>query len=110
MARPGNLDQRITFQAVARVSDGAGGSTEVWSNFASNASVWASVRALSGRESFAEDRTEATAKVLFTIRNRNDVTEKDRIMFDGLAYNIRTVMRDGPRPLYLKIEAERGVA
>lgn len=105
-----DFDQQITLQAQTATPDGAGGSVVGWANFATDATVWAAVRALAGNEQFSEDRTTATAKVLFTIRNRDDVTEKDRIVFEGLAYNIRTVMKDGPRKMYLKIEAERGVA
>lgn len=108
--RAGNLDQRITFQRNTPASDGAGGSTQSWANFATVPTVWANVKAKAGREGLDEGRTNATFVVQFTIRNRSDVTELDRIIWGGVAYNIRGIRREGSRELYLVIEAERGVA
>lgn len=106
----GAMDQSITLQRFSEASDGAGGSTRSWANFTSNASIWASVKAKSGRESLVEGRTNATFVVVFTIYNRNDISELDRIIWNGEAYNIRGVLRTGGRSLRLDIEAERGVA
>ena len=110
MANAGQLDQRITFQASTGVSDGAGGITTGWSDFAATPTVWAAVKAKSGGEAFADDRTNATATYSFTIRNRSDIDERHRIVWGGEAYNIRNVLRIGGRELFLVIEAERGVA
>lgn len=110
MAKPGKLDQRITFQRSTDTSDGAGGISQAWADFTVVPSVWADVMANSGNERFEDDRTNAFATTTFFIRNREDVTEKDRILWRGSFYNIRTVMRQGGREMYLKIIAERGVA
>jgi SPP1 family predicted phage head-tail adaptor len=108
--RPGQLDQRITLQGYSDASDGAGGLSRTWANFASFPSVWARVLANSGNERFEDDRTNATATTTFFIRNRDDVTEKDRILWRDEIYNIRHVMRQGVRDMYLKIVAERGAS
>ena len=110
MGKAGSLDQLVTLQAVSLVSDGMGGSTETWANFATDPTVWASVRPMSARESMADDRVSATAETMFTIRNRTDVDERHRILWDAEPYNIRSVRRRGGRELYLEIVAERGVA
>lgn len=106
----GKLDKRVTFQAYTLASDGIGGQVKTWANLATNPTVWASVLAGSGREAFLEDRTTATAMVMFTIRNRDDLDERMRIQWDGETYNIREIKHEGGRPLYLRIMAERGVS
>jgi SPP1 family predicted phage head-tail adaptor len=107
---PGDLSQRITLQRYAETADGIGGAVAAWSNLATDPSVWAAVKAKGGRESQIEGRTAATFVVVFTIYNRTDLTEMDRILWDGVAYNIRGILRRGGATLMLEIEAERGVA
>ena len=106
----GKLDQRITFERETATPDGMGGQTVAWANVPTNPTVWANVQAFSGREGMVNDRMTATFATVFTIRNRSDLTEKDRISFGGVKYNIRAIRVEAARRQYLKIEAERGVA
>ena len=106
----GRMNQQITFQRATATADGIGGSTTAWANLTSNATVWAAVVAKSGREAMTEGRMTASFVVLFTIHNRDDLTELDRIVWNGANYNIRGIRREGGRALPLVIEAERGVA
>jgi SPP1 family predicted phage head-tail adaptor len=106
----GRMDQRITLQRATETPDGFGGTVRGWANLTANPSPWAAVVAKAGRESMAEGRRSATYIVLFTIYNRNDLSEIDRILWNGEAYNIRNIRREGGRKLHLVIEAERGVA
>lgn len=108
--QPGDMDQRITLQIPTLTSDGAGGQTSAWGNVPSTPIVWASVRPARGGERMDEDRMNARAIYVFTIRNRTDLDERCRIVWRGENYNVRQIMREGPRPLYLDIEAERGAA
>lgn len=110
MARPGNLDQRVTLQEATTASDGGGGTTETWGDFATVPDVWANVVPASGGERNDDGSFNASGAWVFTIRNRSDVTERDRIMWGSEPYNIRQVKRAGNREMYLKIIAERGVA
>lgn len=105
----GNLDQPITLQRFTRTADGGGGFTDVWADFAADPNPWAGVKAKAGREGLVEGQTTATFVVVFTLYNRTDVAELDRIIWNGVTYNIRGVLREGGRKLMLKIEAERGV-
>jgi len=105
----GKMDQRITLQRATETPDGLGGSVRGWANLATNPSPWAAVTAKAGRESMTEGRMSATYIVLFTIYNRDDLSEVDRIVWGGEAYNIRNIRREGGRKLHLVIEAERGV-
>lgn len=104
----GKLDERITLQKHSLVSDGAGGNTKTWADYASVPTVWAMVDAKSGSEGFGEGRTNATGLYVFTIRQRSDVDERDRIVWRSENYNIRAVLRSGHGPQYLRVEAERG--
>jgi len=106
----GLLDQRITFRAVSNVSDTAGGVERTWVDFAVAPTVWASVRAVSGREQLENGAINASGIYRFVVRNRSDVSELDAIIWGGQNYNIRNVERMGARPNYLTIIAERGVA
>lgn len=108
MARPGKLDQRVTFQRYSVTSDGAGGSIKTWANVPSTPAVWAQVYTASGRERFDDDRVEAVSTTTFIVRNRNDIDETMRVVWRGEFYNIRQVHRHGAREMYLKISAERG--
>lgn len=110
MARAGDLDQRITFQSFTTTPNGMGGEVKAWANIASVPTVWAGVVAGSGGEGFEEGRTNATATTTFTIRNRSDVSEVNRIVWRGENYNVRQVKRMGSRALYAEIVAERGVS
>ena len=104
------MDQRITLQRQVEASDGGGGLVRTWADVSNNACPWANVRAKAGKEGLDEGRTNATYVVVFTIYNRTDLSEKDRIIWNGETYNIRGILRMGDRKLYLQIEAERGVA
>jgi head-tail adaptor len=106
----GLMDQQITLQRFYETADGIGGVTRTWGNFATDAVIWANVKAKSGREGLDEGRINATFVVLFTVYNRSDVSELDRIKWNGENYNIRGLRREGGRELRLVIEAERGAA
>lgn len=110
VVRAGELDQRITFQAVTKTPDGGGGTTEAWADIATDPTVWADPQPLYGKEGVEDGARNATGAWLFKIRNRQDVDETHRIMWNGEPYNISRIMRRGSRELYLTIEAVRGVA
>ena len=108
--RPGQLDQQITLRRLTKTADGGGGFTEVWADFATDATVWADVHPLYGKEGAEDGAVNASGAWVFHIRNRDDVSEVDQIRWGGEDYNISRVMRRGSREMYLRIEAVRGVA
>lgn len=110
MARPGALNERITFQEAALTADGGGGSTKAWADLASTPTVWAFPKARSGKEMFDSERETATSFVNFTIRNRSDLNETMRIVWRGVNYNIRDIPAASPQDMYLTIVAEGGVS
>lgn len=110
MDKIGAMDQRITFERFAETPDGGGGRVKAWAAIAKTPTVWAAVRSKAVREALEEGRMNAAYMAEFTIRNRSDIFETDRIVWNGERYNIRGIHRTGGRPLYLRIEAERGRA
>ena len=106
----GKLDQLIDLQRNVATPDGIGGTTRAWAAFAASPSVWAKVTARPGREVMVAGRMTAQMPITFTIYNRDDVTELDRIVWNGENYQIRNVLRMGGRTLFLEIDAERGAA
>lgn len=108
--QPGHLDQTITLQRLVRTPDGVGGTLDSWQDYATNATVWAKVMAKAGRENMNDGRMVASYVVLFEIWNRQDINERDRIVWQGVTYNIRGLRQEGGRRPRLVIEAERGVA
>lgn len=107
--RTGELDQRIEFQEKVSTPDGLGGSTFTWATI-TNGGAWALARPKSGREVTDYDRVNAEASYLFVVRNRQDVKDSNRILWDGIPYNIRVRKQPKTRALYLEIDGERGVA
>jgi len=95
---PGALDQLITIKRETRTSDGMGGDTVALTDVA--ADLWAHVRPRRGRELATHDRVEAPAMYLFKIRNRSDIKNTDRIVWNGATYNIREVLTEGTRAAY----------
>jgi SPP1 family predicted phage head-tail adaptor len=105
----GALDQRVTLQARSEVADGVGGFVRSWADLPTG-TVYAAVKARSWKEGFENGRVNAAYLAVFTIRNRADVNETCRLIWNGEIYNIRGILREGGRAQYLRIEAERGVA
>lgn len=105
----GGLNERVILQGFTLISDGAGGQTKLWENLASVPTVWAKVGGKTAGEKLEEGRTTAIGTYMFTIRERIDIDETMRIVWRSENYNIRAVHRQGARPQYMLVEAERGV-
>lgn len=105
--RIGELDQVVTFKREVETSDGMGGQTIALRDFLT---CRAHVRPRGGSERDYADRLNAESTYLVVIRYREGLDESMRLVWQGEQYNIRFLPRTGGRPLYLELEAERGVA
>lgn len=111
MARPGQLDQQITIQSEATSANDRGGQdSDGWSDIATAPTVWARVEREQGTEQEGSARVENTYRLQITIRNRNDLDERMRVLWRGRAYNIRAIEPYDHRQAYRTITAEGGVA
>lgn len=107
MLQPGALDQRVSVSRLTVTSDGVGGSVETWATIGT---YWAKVKAVSGTENNQGDNISAVAEYQFTFSNRLDIKESDKLIYNGVEYNIKAKLPNSRMDLYMDIRAERGVA
>lgn len=101
------LNRRITLQNPVETPDGNGGFTTSWVDVAT---IWAEVKAVGGREVFAQGQIQARQPCYFRVRYREDVTAAMRISYGGKLFNIRALRDvDGLKRL-LEILGEEDVA
>jgi SPP1 family predicted phage head-tail adaptor len=104
----GALDYRITFQQKIVGENESNEDEETgWENIATNPTVWASKDDRSGNEVYQADKLTDYETVVFVCRYRNDVTPKNRLVCEGIAYDIISI-NELSRKRYLKIVAETG--
>lgn len=83
--RLGLLDRRATLQHRVRTPNEH---REDVITYATYATVWAGKVDLRGREFFAAQQVNAEATVKITVRYRGDIVPTDRIVLDGLNFNV----------------------
>lgn len=105
----GRLDRRITFQEKI-VGDNESNEDEEtgWQNVDTNPTVWASKTEKIGGESYRADKLTDYSNVIFVCRYRSDITAKNRVVCEGVAYNITAPPMELSRRRYLSIECESG--
>lgn len=105
--RAGQLDRRITIQRWQQSGqDAHGQETGSW---VALRSCWARRQYIRGQERLEVSQTAATQAEIFRVRGDVDVTPKDRLVFDGVAYDIVSVQplgRDEGREILAQARAE----
>lgn len=105
--RPGDLQDRLSIQASTSSPQAGGGKIKAWADIASP--IWAKVEPLNGGEAFSQGIARNTQFYRITIRWRGDVTPANRLMWNGMALNIRTCADPDRSRTALLITAESGV-
>lgn len=105
----GMLTEPVEFQRATKTSDGAGGYVEAWTAL-DGSSALAHVKALSGGERYASERTEATSKWRVTARYFSGLLESDKVIIRDKSYNVRFVNNVELRNQWLIIDVDGGVA
>lgn len=104
----GKLDRRITFQSkIVGENESNEDEEEGWENIATNPTVWASKNERSGNEAYRADKLTDYLNVVFICRYRDDITPKNRLVCDGIPYNIIAVTEIS-RKRFLNIDCESG--
>lgn len=104
------LNKRITLQEEVKTPDGAGGYSLSWRDIAT---VWAEIKPLSankGDEAFVSMQQEGRSYAIITIRHREDVTHKLRILYGLRLFNIISVTNPDEANVYLELLVAEGVA
>lgn len=104
----GKLRHRITLQKPVKTqSPVTGAVVNTWETVAT---IWAEVVPSSAREFVAAMAIQSEITTRITIRNRDDVTSKHRILYRGQIYNIAGVLPDPISGLdYLTLPCSTGV-
>lgn len=95
--RAGKLDRRIVLQRFTETRDEYNEPVQTWATLATR---WASYEPLSDGEKFSASETAAEASARFVIRYSTavrDLNPKDRLMFEGVTYQIIRVKEIGRR-------------
>ncbi|EML9369167.1 phage head closure protein [Escherichia coli] len=88
----GKMRHRITLQEPVKEQNPTTGAViNTWRDVAT---LWAEVAALSAREFIAAQASQGEVTTRITIRYREGVTRKHRILFRGRIYNIEGVLPD----------------
>jgi SPP1 family predicted phage head-tail adaptor len=90
----GKLDRRVTIQRRTQTQAANGEYVNQWNNVAT---VWATVKDLRGNEFFAARQTNAEVTTRFYLRWHRDITVLDRILCDGVVYDLIQVSEMGRR-------------
>lgn len=104
-----HLREAVTFQRVTNTQDDYGARVQTWAAI-TGAPTRAMVKPMSGGERYASARTEATSTHRIVCRYFADLTEKDRVVIRGRAYNIRFIANVDFDDQWLEISAELGAA
>jgi SPP1 family predicted phage head-tail adaptor len=106
--KAGKLRHRVTIQRPGQTQDPVTG--EVTNGWTDVVTVWASVEPLSVREFIASEAGQSEVSARITIRYRDGITAKMRILHRGQTYNIKGVLADAESGLeYLTLPVSAGV-
>lgn len=93
----GPLNKRATFQALATTPDGAGGSTSVWTDYAT---VWAALVPERAREKIQQGRIADNQAGVLRVRSSvamRVVNDTYRVVVSGVTYNVRGITNPDQR-------------
>ena len=104
----GRLRERVTIQhKIVSGKDAKGADLFVWTDFAAN--LPAQVEPLAGREFFAADQAQSSVDVRVRIRYLDGITPAMRLMWDGRAHDIDSVIRPNAGRIFLELMCISGV-
>ncbi len=106
----GALRHHLTIEAERPVADTGGGQGDPWANPLTVAAVWGRVEPLSGNERLRALQLEDSVSHRVTIRYRDGVTARMRVVFGNRVFNIRAVINPEERNRFLELLCEEGVA
>jgi len=105
--KAGILREPVEFQSQVKTSIGGGATTITYT---SKANVRGYFKPISGSERLYAERLDATTRNRLVIRYRTDLTESDRVIVRGRAYQIRFINNLEFRNKFLEIDLDGGVA
>ncbi|TAA12475.1 head-tail adaptor protein [Pseudoxanthomonas winnipegensis] len=104
----GELNRRITIQARGTGTDDAGQPLDTWTDLHV---LWANIRGQTGMGSITglQDNVPASIeRYSFRIRFREGITDAMRVLYKGVAFDIRQVRMDFDRREWTDLVCEQG--
>lgn len=99
------LNEYVDVETPTEVADGFGGYTTTW---ASKTGLWCKIAEKSGNEALTNGRLDTDKSLEFTTIYRDDILTKDRLVLDGIVYNIRRIDDLDRAHKFLVIYADTG--
>lgn len=101
----GKLRHRITIQQETVTRDAVGAEVTTWGTFLA---AWASIENLAGVEGFTTsiDQRLAQRQTRITIRDRNNITTKMRVLHGSTVYNIQQIIQDPTQKRHIQLVCE----
>ncbi len=99
------LKEPVELQSLSIVGDGFGGQDKTWTSMGT---LWCMMKQSSGNEGVEAGRLEAKTTVKFTTHYRSDVTATDRLIYQGVNYNIRNVENIDFGDVWMVLTADSG--
>jgi len=100
--RAGEMDRVIVIEQELTTRGTQGGEKKEWVRFAK---LWASVREVSGSETFISEQTQAFMRTVFRIHFRSGIKSVMRIVYGGNIYDIQGKPKELGRREGLEINA-----
>ncbi|MCU1327432.1 MAG: head-tail adaptor protein [Bryobacterales bacterium] len=97
------LRHRVTLQSLTLASDGQGGFDETWDTVAD---LWAEIKPMNGWERMQGMQLETPVTHKVTIRYRNDITAKDRLLFGSRVLQIKELLNRDERNFWLDLKCQ----
>jgi SPP1 family predicted phage head-tail adaptor len=79
------MRKRVELQSVTETTSGLGETSRAWATYAT---VWASIKQLTGRELFYSQQVHSEATTQITIRYSSAVVTKNRVLFGARIFQI----------------------
>lgn len=100
------MDKRVTLQVPPAGRNALNEATGAWTNLVTDGDgkVWAAVKDLTGREFVAAGGTQNAVETKITIRYREGITAKMRVLHSADVYTVKAVLGQGNRTLMLMCE------
>lgn len=108
MAGAGELRERVRIQSEVRTKDPGRGAVVTWVDADRFPEVSAKITGITGREQVIAAQLQAIVTHMVKIRWRADIHEGMRLLWRGRAMNIRAVLPDDGKRLYLFMICELG--
>ena len=103
----GMLRHQVALQKPTNTTDAGGGATKSYTTLAT---LWASIKPVSGSEKYRQGQVQETATHQITVRFRSDIGTNYRIVYESRNFNIKHIRNIDERDRYLLLICNEGEA